>query len=320
MEFDFIISSSNEPFTQVKKFLAKAKREIILFAPYIKSEILKQILPDKELRISVITSWKIRDILLMASDLSLYQLSKERPFSLFLNNRIHLKTYVYDWEMLINGSANVTNNGLGISANYNYELNSIAYSIDINTHIYLKTILSEATLVTDDIYNLILDAVKNQPSIPIIDELDFENLKQKPDDFLISSLPMSKDPDSLFFIYTNNFDETIDKESIECAIHDIVLYHIISGLNKHEFINHLKNHFFKSEFIKKLINFIGKDGKYFGQVKEWIQRNCHDVPVPSRRDLTSNIQVLFKWIVELSDGRYLYDRPNYSQRLYRVGK
>ena len=88
-------------------------------------------------------------------------------------------------------------------------------------------------------------------------------------------------------------------------------------MNRIDFLSHLKKQFFKSLFVQHLLNYIGDEGKYFGEIKEWIQRNCHDVPVPSRRSLTGNIQVLFKWIVELSEGKYMTDRPNYSQRIFR---
>jgi hypothetical protein len=47
----------------------------------------------------------------------------------------------------------------------------------------------------------------------------------------------------------------------------------------------------------------------FGGVKQWIQENCTDVPVPSRRELSGNIQVLYKWIVGLSDGKYEVNIP-----------
>ena len=92
----------------------------------------------------------------------------------------------------------------------------------------------------------------------------------------------------------------------------------VDHLNKEEFLVFLKGKFFRSKFIIELLDFIGEE-KYFGRVKEWIQKNCQDVPVPSRRNLTGNIQVLYKWIVKLSDGKYKVDVPGqYSERIYRV--
>ena len=55
---------------------------------------------------------------------------------------------------------------------------------------------------------------------------------------------------------------------------------------------------------------------YFGTAKEWIHKNCADAPIPSRWEITENIQILYRWIVELGDGKYEVDRPNYSERLF----
>jgi hypothetical protein len=160
--------------------------------------------------------------------------------------------------------------------------------------------------------------IKKQPPLPQIDKLDFQAPTFQIGEFLILSLPMSKDIETLFSIYINDFKRFTDKESLECAFHDAVLYKIPFGLNKNKFLHKQKIQIFKSKFIQNLLTFIDEKDRYFGQVKEWIQKNCHDVPVSSRRDLTGNIQVLFKWIVELSEGRYLSDKPNYSQRIYRA--
>ena len=60
-------------------------------------------------------------------------------------------------------------------------------------------------------------------------------------------------------------------------------------------------------------------GAYFGRIKEWIQNICTDVPVPSRRELTGNVQVLMDWFVSLGGGRYVVDIPGArSQRIRRL--
>ena len=54
-------------------------------------------------------------------------------------------------------------------------------------------------------------------------------------------------------------------------------------------------------------------------MKEWVQDNCTDVPVPSRRELTGNVQVLLEWFVALGDGRYVVDVPGaHSQRIRKL--
>ena len=133
MTSKLIISAPSSPLTQVKGLFAEAENEIVIISPYIKVKVLSQILPNKDVPVTVITSWKISDMLFGASELGLYTFCQERGISLFLNNRIHLKAYLCDWEKCITGSANTTSNGMGLSHNYNYELNVEHHTIDKDT-------------------------------------------------------------------------------------------------------------------------------------------------------------------------------------------
>jgi hypothetical protein len=50
--------------------------------------------------------------------------------------------------------------------------------------------------------------------------------------------------------------------------------------------------------------------------KDWIYKNCTDVPIPRKWEITENIQILYKWIVKLGNGKYKVDVPgSYSERL-----
>ena len=221
-----------------------------------------------------------------------------------------------DWQNCIFGSSNLSKSGLGLTGNYNYELNSIPQSIDLNTLLYLKRILSDSILMNDNIYEEYCRKVNNLPPLPKVPEVVLDKATSDTD-FLISSLPMSRDINILYTLYANEF-LTDDEETKECAVHDMVLYNIPFGLTNEDFMSHLKDQFFNSPFTSKLLKYIDEEERYFGQVKAWIQSNCKNVPIPSRRDLTGNIQVLYKWIIQLSEGSYLVDTPNYSERIYRV--
>ena len=52
----------------------------------------------------------------------------------------------------------------------------------------------------------------------------------------------------------------------------------------------LKKKFFEHPFIQRIAQFLTPCGQ-FGEIKQWIQDNCTDVPIPSRRELTGNVQV-----------------------------
>jgi len=312
----FITSSLGEPLNSIKEFLKDAHDEVMIIVPYIKEESLRQIIPDDNLKVTIITTWKVQDLWMKSSDLSLYPFTKERSIKFFINNRIHLKVFMIDWHKCIFGSANISRRGLGITENFNYELNTIQPSIDSNTLLYFRYILADSVLMSDKIYEEYRQKVHDLPQSPEFPEVALD-IAIPDTEFLISSLPMSRDINMFYELYANNFSSD-DKETKECAMHDVALYKIPFGLTKEEFMSHLKHQFIKSPFINKLLEYIDEEERYFGRVKAWIQSNCKDVPIPSRRDLTGNIQVLYKWIVQLSEGKYLVDTPKHSERIYRA--
>ena len=311
---EFYFSEKDNLFDKVKEYISYANRELVIISPYITTKVLQNLIFDCKAKTTIITTWKLNDLKTGSSDLELYNYCKENNIYLYLNQRIHLKIIINDYSTCLFGSANISNKGLALIDNYNFELLRKVNNLNIESLIYFKKILGESILVNDEVYTKIKQKLEQFDFLSEIEELDIDLYKS---DFLISSLPMSYDINELFKLYSNGF-ESSSIEKRDCAIHDIILYEISFGLNYDEFIDLLKERFFKSTFIIKLLDFIAQEDRYFGRVKEWIQNNCEDVPVPSRRDLTGNIQVLYKWIVELSDGKYKVDRPNYSERIYRV--
>ena len=144
---------------------------------------------------------------------------------------------------------------------------------------------------------------------------------QGKDDFSVSALPMTRSVDELVAGYRKisaGLRPSEDSETTACVIHDLVNYDIDSGLGDKEFMQNLTAAFFAHPFIQRIDEFISPEA-YFGRIKEWIQNNCTDVPVPSRRELTGNVQVLLKWFVVLGDGNYVVDVPGArSERIRRM--
>ena len=66
---------------------------IFIFAPYIKTEVLSELLNGLQSRVVIVTTWKPTDIQLGSSELSLYPYCRERGIALYVNNNMHLKVY-----------------------------------------------------------------------------------------------------------------------------------------------------------------------------------------------------------------------------------
>jgi hypothetical protein len=311
-----ITSGPDSPFNSAKDLLASADHEILVYSPYIRTEVLKKLLPSStNASITVITKLTVADILAGASDLALFPFCESIGARMFVNNKLHLKAYIKDWQELITGSSNVTNRGLALTNGYNYELNTHAPILPPETAVYLKSIIFESMLMTEKAYQTFKQAVDQ---IPVQQEFEEPRVHYSPEPkrFLISQLPMSRSINEFYTIYNNGY-ESINEEYVDCALHDAAIYQVHPGLSNDEFRSHINRRFFESPFIVELLKFIDADDRYFGEVKIWIQDNCHDVPVPSRRTLTGNIQVLYHWISELSKGLYLVDRPRHSERIRR---
>ncbi|KKF99583.1 hypothetical protein DU86_11230 [Methanosarcina mazei] len=309
-------SEKDNFFNKIKDYISNSNRELIIISPYIQINALDNLLSNCKAKVTIITTWKLRDIQLGTSELELYNYCKEKNIFLYLNQRVHLKTFINDYSSCLFGSANITFKGLALVENYNYELITKVEKLNIDSILYFKQILNESVLVNNEVYEMYKEKINELEDLPDTEEPNLIDIESR-SKFLISALPMSWDIDELFQLYSSGF-KTESKEKINCAIHDIVLYQIPLNLNYNDFKELLNERFFISPFVIKLLDFIDGEPRYFGRVKEWIQNNCEDVPVPSRRDLTGNIQVLYNWIVDLSNGKYQVDRPNYSERIYRV--
>ena len=309
-------------FEKIKDYLEKIglDNQIFLYVPYIKTKILEKLISEIGKKITIITSWHPNDLLTGSSELEIYNFCKENDITLYVNNKIHLKVYSNNLESAIISSGNISQNGL--MPNGNYEIASLIEKISNEDRLYFEKIRNEAILVTDEIHHQLKKWYDNQQK-EIPKEIRLEeiiSITQK-DNFLISALPMTKDVNLLVEGYekiTKGLDPSDDYEISACIFHDLANYGIEQGLTKDEFLKKLKIQFFTHPFIQKINEFITPEA-YFGRIKEWIQDNCTDVPVPSRRELTGNVQVLYEWFEQLGEGEYVIDVPgSHSQRITNV--
>jgi|APSaa5957512535_1039671.scaffolds.fasta_scaffold32367_3 hypothetical protein len=293
---------------------------IFIFVPFIKTKILEKLVSGLNSKIIIVTTWNPQDILEGSSELELYPFCKENQITLYVNNKIHLKVYSKNLESVIITSGNISQRGL--MPNGNYEIGTIVEKISSKDRLYFEKIRNEAILVDDKIYEQ-LKNWKEKQEFESPEETRLEEIIIIPekDNFLISALPMTKEIDDLIEGYekiTLGLEPSNNFETSACIFHDLANYNIVPGLSKEEFLKKLKIQFFAHPFIQKINEFIEPEA-YFGRIKEWIQDNCTDVPVPSRRELTGNVQVLYEWFEQLGEGVYVIDVPgSHSQRITNV--
>ena len=289
---------------------------LFIFSPYIKLKTLKALIDGQENVKAVFVRWETKDLILGSSDLEIYPYLKAKGITLYRNSRLHLKAFLDEYKNCFLTSANISSRALNLPPylNYNYEIGTIVENLGIEDRLYFSIIESDSILITDNIYKQLSEQLpEKKKEFPNEEEFHFRF--EAPDkDFLISSLPMTDSIEMLYSIYEDN--EFVTDLELNCVLHDLATYKIPLGLPSTAFREKLKEAFFSHRFIKEFLENLESTGEiYFGTAKDWVHKNCADVPTPRKFDITKNIQILYRWIVKLGDGKYLVDRPNYSERL-----
>ena len=306
----------------IREYLAECPKDetVFLFVPYVKTSVLEALLENTKGRVVLVTTWNPSDMLSGASDLSVYQFCMNNGIALYVNENMHLKVYSVGLESAILATGNISQRGLMPGGNY--EAAAKIERLTNEDRLFFSHIRNEARLVDDNMYEKLMDWYnKNKTEIPELPRLSDIVPESKKDDFSVASLPMTSSVDVLVSGYakmSHGLEPSENKETAACIFHDLATYSIPMGLSDIEFRQELSNRFFDHPFIQRMAKFISPEA-YFGRLKEWIQNNCTDVPIPSRREITGNVQVLLEWFVELGDGRYVVDVPGKrSQRIRRI--
>ncbi len=309
-------------FGHIREYLQKSHENetIFLFVPYVRTKVLEKLLDGVKNRAVLVTTWKPRDIQFGSSEISLYPFCRERGIALYVSRNMHLKVYSVGLSSAILATGNVSQSGLLLGGNY--EAGTLIEPLTNEDRLFFEKIRREARLVDDKMHEELKEwSEKNKADLPEEASLDDIVSEPKSDYFLISALPMTKSVEDLASGYRRicyGKSPSDDPETTACIFHDLANYDIETGMSKEAFVTELGKRFFAHPFINRIDEFISPEA-YFGRIKEWIQDNCTDVPVPSRRELTGNVQVLLEWFVVLGDGKYAIDIPGArSQRIRKV--
>lgn len=311
----------NPLFKHIREYLldAPTRETVFLYVPYIQVEVLARLLDDIKNRTVVVTTWEPADLLSGSSDLAVYPYCRERGIALYVSERMHLKVYSVGLDSAIVATGNISWRGLMPEGNY--EAAVFVEQLTNEDRLFFETIRANTRLVNDSMYLEMKDWVSlNAADIHKPPTLKDIILAPTKDDFLVSALPMTYSVDALAAGYARvraGQKPSDNRDVSACIFHDLANYSIPMGLSDDAFRLELSARFFSHPFIRRMDEFIAPEA-YFGRIKEWIQDNCTDVPVPSRRELTGNVQVLYDWFASLGSGRYVVDRPRHSQRLRKV--
>jgi len=302
--------------SEIINLIETANEQILIYSPYIKLDALKSILLNRKNRTSVtiITTWKKSDVAFGSTDLDVYLFCKENRIQLRINNNIHLKCIAVDgMKRAYIGSANITNSGLALGNNYNYEIGAIKETLSGNDKFYLHELINNSFDVNDDYYEKVLEESKHliKPNI----EESFEAKKELKKEFLLTALPQCKTP-KVFCEYYLGLNKDTNSDDYLCYLSDLSNYNIPTGLNELELRNQLKTKFLEHPFLKAMFQFIGDDQLKFGTVTDWLHNIVETIPTPKRRDIKDIQGNLYNFIDELSED-YVIEIPGRRSQVIR---
>jgi len=289
-----------------------------VIVPYVRTGTLRALLDGVASRVSIVTTWDARDLESGASELSLWPYCRERGHALYLHESIHLKVFSAGLRGYLLCTGNVSERGMREGGSL--EMGIIVDRAPPADRMYLERIVAGATLVTDADHAALSAWLDSRPAREGGGPRGAPALRPR-DEFLTSALPMTRDVEDVLDGYeriARGEEPSGDATTADCIYHDLASYGIRAGLGREGARAELARAFFAHPFVRVVDSMIAPEA-YFGRVKEWVQKNCTDVPVPSRRDLTGNVQVLYSWLERLGGGRYAVDVPGErSQRIRRV--
>lgn len=308
--------------------LGTAQQHVAIYSPFVSVTAVRRITAhiSPGVQVRVLVRWRVSDFLAGVADLELYSECVVRGWQLRAHPDLHFKTFVCDGQTLSTGSMNLTDRGLGTCSRPNLEtlvgpLPAADAYCDFLHGVWEQAKEVDAAFIEQ--LRSTVEAVKERfPDLADCVEAaewDLDRAIPSPDAFLISHLPMSTEWQTVYAVAAGR-TAGLDEEALECAKHDLRTYglSIRRGEPSTAFRERLRAAFLKQPFVASLVQFIDRPRR-FGAVKEWIQRTCRDVPIPSRRDITGNVQVLFRWLIEFSNGAFQVSRPGYSEIIHPSG-
>jgi hypothetical protein len=205
---------------RLKELLSKARREVVLCAPFIKHAVLETLLagiPDG-VAVRVYTRWRAAEVVVGVSDLDVFELVGDRSgASLFILDPLHAKLYVADDKCMV-GSANLTGPAMGWSRINNLEL-MVPMGIDAPEVQTLLARLQEAIPATYTLKMQIQEAA-NRLAAPPLDEgqaIDEDDVQDRKGQWL----PRCAAPDKLYTIFCDKDTKAVVHDTRRDGLQDL---------------------------------------------------------------------------------------------------
>lgn len=288
---------------------ARAVKEVLLVAPFVKEPALRRVLRyiRPEVRVCVITRWHPSEIASGVSDISCRATTLDRPNADFrLSSLLHAKYYRFD-EVAFVGSANLTMKGLGWSSPSNLEL--LIQSSPLVS--FEADVAAQSVIATEEMQQLMEHSVSELQATEEIPGVGAEsrdvNVNQDPP-ARVDWFPRSRNPWYLFEIQSGN-DFEFAQSTVRDALMDLQRLGIPRCSDEAAFNATVAAVMSTHMIIADLTSFTSQSRR-FGEVRDWVSNR-----IPALDDPSLSTQTLYRWVMHFMPERFEYGRPHHSEMI-----
>ena len=210
----------------------------VLAAPYIKEASLRRLLDaaPRIVSLTCVTRWSPSDLAAGASDAAVRGLVVSRGGSFLLHPTLHAKYYRLDDVVLI-GSANITDAGLGLAPNSNLEILSPP-SDEFDSVAFERALLDQSRVVSDAEYAV-------WKSIPLVARPGVA----LPESLILTWRPVTRDPKDLWLVYAGGTKPALSESVRQQAVQDLSAVIAPPGLDRDAFSAWMSASLLASPFV-----------------------------------------------------------------------
>lgn len=179
-EFSSMTSNLGE---KVARLLSDARERIVIVSAFMRGDALSRILSGAkpDVQTTVFARWRLSDLVSGASDLSAFDIARERGAEFRIHSALHAKAFIADNSALV-GSANVTLSAFGESENPNTEILVSIPANDTCVQSLLESLFTESMIVGEDYVSRLRDVIQESADAP--EKGDFPSLSPESDNWL----------------------------------------------------------------------------------------------------------------------------------------
>jgi len=299
-----MLLSSQEFRDTLQDRLLEASDRVVILSAFLKLDALNWLIQNMDVeKITVVSRWRPGDLLSGSSDLTCYQLCKNRQIDFGISLGLHGKVYCVDEHILV-GSANATSSGLALKEHYNEEFGYgfIAGNAD---RLKMNRYLSSVTWLDDFLMREIEAELADIPDKAVANKTNWSQA-------LTSKLKRS---DGFLWVHEIPFLSPIDLAKLngdqsDSLKHDLELFGLsTSSLSQQNLIQAFRS----TRSFAWLYDIVKNEGSIsFGGLTAAFHNSLLDDPLPYRRDVKQLVSNLISWAVNDPEFFEVY-QPRHSQ-------